>query len=113
VVIGKGWYNVRQNRNKDLEMVVNLSPETEHKLIEIARRFGTPPDVYAGNLLETKLREITAKAMADGYSAEDEDDPDRDPNALAKAMAELLNRTPEEIEQARERLLRASRPLFV
>lgn len=37
----------------------------------------------------------------------------RDPNALAKAMAELLNRTPEEIEQARERLLRASRPPFV
>ncbi|MDQ3012347.1 MAG: hypothetical protein M3X11_16755 [Acidobacteriota bacterium] len=82
-------------------MVVNVSPETESKLIEIAKRFGTPPDVYAGNLLETKLREVTAKAIADGYSAEDEDDPDRDPDALAKAMAKLLNRTPEELKQTR------------
>jgi len=99
--------------DKDVEMVVNVSPETENKLIEIAKRFGTPPDVYAGNLLETKLRELTAKSLADGYSAEDENDPDKDPNALAKAMAELLNRTPEEIEEARERLLRISRPPFV
>ena len=38
------------------------------------------------------------------------DDDDIDPDALQKAMAKLLNRTPEEIEATRTRLLAASRP---
>lgn len=94
-------------------MVINISPETEKQLTEIAKRFGTPLPDYAGNLLETKLREETVKAKANGHSPEDENDPDRDPDALTKAIAELQSRTPEEREQARERLLQASRPPLI
>ena len=93
-------------------MIVNVTVETEKLLAERAAWIGVPVAVYAGYLLEQKLRENGSPQAANG-TAEAlamEDDEDTDPDALAKAIAKLLNQTPEEKEQARLRVLAASRP---
>ena len=93
-------------------MIINVTPETEKQLTALAERVGAPVAVYAGYLLEQKLHENggqngvngSAKVVAQDY------DEDTNPNALAEAIAELLNQTPEKMEQARARILAASRP---
>lgn len=93
-------------------MIVNVTPETEKQLTALAERVGAPVAVYAGYLLEQKLHENGGQNGLNGsakFVAQDNDD-DTNPNALAEAMAELLNRTPEEMERARAELFAASRP---
>lgn len=88
-------------------MEVNVSPEIENQLTERAEQIGARVSDYAGFLLEKKLQEDTETEKINGRSNEDLDE---DPYALDHAIAKLLSRTPEEVEQARERILRASRP---
>ncbi len=83
-------------------MIVNVSPTTEKLLSEMAVRTGQPLPDLAASLLEEKLRE--PPALAENGADE------TDPHALAKVIAKLLNRTPEEIEAARARIFKASRP---
>jgi hypothetical protein len=93
-------------------MIVNVTPETEKQLVQRAMRIGVPVAVYAGHLLEQKLQENVAQNGANGSPQliTQEDDDDTDPDALAKAIAKLLNQTPEEKAQARAELFAASRP---
>ncbi|MGH9753881.1 MAG: hypothetical protein ACREA2_13965 [Blastocatellia bacterium] len=91
-------------------MEVNVSPETEGQLKEMAEQMGAQVADYAGFLLEQKLRENGAAHPVNGVEGAVEEDEDIDPDALARAIDELLNQTPEEAEQARLELLRASRP---
>ena len=84
-------------------MIVNVSPETEKQLAELAAQNGQPVADFAGALLEETLR---AQPLQSGANGSDDEDPD----ALARAVAKVLNRTPEEREQARARLLQSSRP---
>jgi hypothetical protein len=91
-------------------MEVNVSPETENQLTERAERIGARVADYAGFLLEQKLRENGAAQPVNGVEKETAEDDDTDPDALAHALAELFNETPEEAEQARLELLAASRP---
>ncbi|MGH9767983.1 MAG: hypothetical protein ACREAB_11160 [Blastocatellia bacterium] len=88
-------------------MEVNVSPETESQLTEMAGQIGCRVADYAGFLLEEKLREDAKAARINGGSSEDLDE---DHYALEHAIAKLLSRTPEEVEQARERIFQASRP---
>ncbi|MGH9835367.1 MAG: hypothetical protein ACREBD_17770 [Blastocatellia bacterium] len=88
-------------------MEVNVSPETENQLTERAEQIGARVSDYAGFLLEKKLQEDAEAEKINGRSNEDLDE---DPYALEHAIAKLLSRTPEEVEQARERILQASRP---
>ncbi|MEK7833483.1 MAG: hypothetical protein AAB401_20500 [Acidobacteriota bacterium] len=89
-------------------MVITVTQETEKQLTALAERVGAPVAVYAGHLLEQKLHENGGRNGNHGFTVQDDDD--TDPDALAKAIAELSNRTPEEIEQTRDRILAASRP---
>lgn len=93
-------------------MIVNVTPETEKQLVQRAMRIGVPVAVYAGHLLEQKLQENVAQNVANGSPQliTQEDDDDTDPDALAKAIAKLLNQTPEEKAHARAELFAASRP---
>ncbi|MGH9798832.1 MAG: hypothetical protein ACRD82_00565 [Blastocatellia bacterium] len=93
-------------------MIINVTPETEKRLAELAVLIGAPVAVYAGYLLEQKLHENGWQNGLNGstnVAAQDGDD-DTDPDALAKAMAKVLNRTPEERERDRAELYAASRP---
>ncbi len=84
-------------------MIVNVSPTAEKLLAEMAVRTGRPLPDLAAALLEEKLRESPSSQIGN-------DADDTDPHALAKAIAKLLNRTPEEVEAARVRLFKSSRP---
>lgn len=93
-------------------MVITVTQETEKQLTALAECVGAPVAVYAGHLLEQKLHENGGRNGANGstkFVAQDDDD-DIEPNALANAMATLLNRTPEEKERAKAELYAASRP---
>lgn len=89
-------------------MIVNVSPTAEKQLIDMAVRTGRPLSDLAASLLEEKLRELPPPG-ADNAPDNGTDD-DTDPDALEKAVARLLNRTPQEVEAARARLFKASRP---
>lgn len=83
-------------------MIVNVTPETEKQLTALAERVGAPVAVYAGYLPEQKLHENGGRNGVNGSTnVVAQDDDDTDPDALAKAMAKLLNRTPEELKQTR------------
>ncbi len=85
-------------------MIVNVSPETEKQLAELAARNGEPVPDFAGSLLEEKLREVQPGEGLNGT------DDDVDPDALERAVAQMINRTPEEIEQTRARLFQQMEP---
>jgi hypothetical protein len=92
---------------KEVEMEVNVSPETENQLAEKAEQIGARVSDYAGFLLEKKLQEEAEAAKVNGGSYEDLDE---DPYALEHAIAKLLSRTPEEIEQTRARIFQEMEP---
>lgn len=83
-------------------MIVTLAPETEKQLVEKATCAGVSVGDYARHLLEQKLYENGKQRAAMDFNRQEEED--TEPDALAKAMARMLNRTPEEIEQTRARL---------
>ncbi len=85
-------------------MVVNVSPETEKQLAELAARNGKPVPDFAGSLLEEKLREVQPGDSLNGT------DDDIDPDALARAVAQMINRTPEEIAAAQARAIQEFQP---
>lgn len=89
----------------DMQMVVNISSEAEKILGELAARNGRSVPEVAGELLEEKLKEAAPLALAD-----DDDDDDIDADALERAIAQMMNRTPEEIEETRARLFREMEP---
>jgi len=94
-------------------MEVNVSPEIEKRLTEMASQTGARVADYAGFLLERQVREKADESRVNGlkhFNGADEGDDDTDPDALAHALAELFSETPEEAEQARAELLAASRP---
>ncbi len=89
-------------------MEINVLPETEKRLTEMAEQTGARVADYAGSLLDQKVRESDDESFANGANEKSEDS-DTNPDALAEAMQKLLNRTPEEKEEARMRLLQRSR----
>ena len=73
-------------------ITVHLQPESEQTLREKARQAGLSLEVYLEKIAE---REANRRG---------------DPTRLEQEMAWLTNRTPEEIEATRQRLLATSRP---
>ncbi|MGH9938874.1 MAG: hypothetical protein ACREAM_21745 [Blastocatellia bacterium] len=86
-----------------MQMIVNVSPEAEKMLGELAARNGRPAPEVAGELLEEKLKETASLALTD-------EDGDFDPDALERAIAQMMSRTPEEIEETRARLFQEMEP---
>lgn len=86
-----------------MQMVVNVSPEAEKILGELAARNGISAPEMAGELLEEKLKETYTISPTD-------EDGDFDPDALERVIAQMTNRTPEEIEETRARLFQEMEP---
>jgi hypothetical protein len=82
-------------------MNINISVETEAALKELAALNGQDVSDYAGALLE---REVKAKKV------NNDDDDDKDPFALDRAIERMKNRTPEEIESAQTQAIREYKP---
>lgn|GEM_PF-1063240 len=84
-------------------MNINVSLEIERQLIALAAQEGKDAADLGGSLLEEKMREK-------GLLPDSNDTDVEDSEALNRAISGLINRTPEEIEAARARLLVQSRP---
>jgi hypothetical protein len=93
-------------------MLINISLEAEQRLTQIAEMAGVSVADYAGAMLEERVYHLTRRWDTTEPPAFNEplDEEDEDPDALQKAVDELLNRSPEEIERDRLRLLASSRP---
>jgi hypothetical protein len=84
-------------------MNINVSPEVEKQLQALAAKVGKDAADLGGSMLEEKMREGGFLSDVNGADTDD-------PEALARAVAAMTNRTPEEIEAARTRLFAQSRP---
>jgi len=84
-------------------MIVTLPPEVEKKLIALAAQRSVDPASLVASLVEKELQE-------DHDLSIDAGDDDLDPNALSRAVAALLSRTPEEKRAARQKAIEESMP---
>ena len=89
------------------EMTVMLPPEVEKKLIALAARKSVDPASLVASLVEKELNkgELALVPVADAGQ-----DDDFDPNALNRAIAAIVNRTPERIKAAQDTALKEFRP---
>jgi hypothetical protein len=87
-------------------MVITFPPDLEKKIIALAERKRLDPASFVASLVEKELSSELALAPVNGA---DQDD-DYDPEAGNRAVAALINRTPEQIKAAQERALREFLP---
>lgn len=87
-------------------MVVIFPPEVEQKLIALAAQKSVDPASLVASLVAKELSDELALAPANGVSQ----DTDFDPEALNRAVAALINRTPEQKQAARASAIREFRP---
>ncbi len=85
-------------------MIVVFPPEVEKKIIALAAQKRVDPASLVASLVEKELNEEEMALSADAG------DDDFDPDALTRAVAALLNRTPEQKRAARERAIQESKP---
>ena len=89
-------------------MIVTLAPEVEQQLATVAAQKGVDPSSFVASLVEKALGAELALAPVNGVGHDD----DYDPQALNRAVAAALNRTPEQKSAAREKAIKASQPRF-
>lgn len=87
-------------------MNVTVSPEIEKALVALAAQKSVDPAVLGGSLLEEVMREKGILLPVNGSEVEAPEDP----GALDRAVAAMINRTPEQIKAAQERALREFQP---
>jgi hypothetical protein len=87
-------------------MVVIFPPEIEKKIIALAAQKNVDPASLVASLVEKELSDELVPAPVNGVGQDD----DYDPEALNRAVAAIINRTPEEKQAARERAIREFRP---
>jgi hypothetical protein len=87
-------------------MTVMLPPEVEKKLIALAARKSVDPASLVASLVEKELNkeELALVPVADAGQ-----DNDFVPNALNRAIAAIVNRTPERIKAAQDMALKVFR----
>src|SRR5215510_2352056 len=83
-------------------MNVTISPDVEKSLVALAAQRSVDPAVLGGALLEEMMREKGLLSQTNGT----EGIVPEDPEALARAVAAMINRTPEQIEAAQELALK-------
>lgn len=85
-------------------MIVIFPPEIEKKIIALAAQNSIEPALLVTSLIEKQL--IDELAMPS-----DEVGSDFDPDALHRAVAGLLNRTPLQIKAAQEKAIKKFKPI--
>ena len=87
-------------------MIVICPPEIEKMILEAATKRNMEPESLVATIVEKELSDELALAPINGVAHDD----DSDPEALYRAVAALMNRTPEQREAARELAIREFRP---
>lgn len=88
------------------KMIVMFPPDVEKKLVALAAQRSVDPASLLASLVEREAKVELAVAPFNGV---DQDD-DYDPEAGSRAVAALINRTPEQLKAAQERAIREFRP---
>ncbi|SRR5258706_7616924 len=87
-------------------MIVMFPPDVEKKLVALAAQRSVDPASLLASLVEREAKVELALAPFNGV---DQDD-DYDPEVGRRAVAALINRTPEQLKAAQERAIREFRP---
>jgi hypothetical protein len=88
-------------------MVVMFPPEIEKKIIALAAQKKVDPASFVASLVEKELSDELVPAPVNGVGQEEDD---YDPEAGMRAVAALINRTPEQKKAAQERAIREFKP---
>lgn len=89
-------------------MVVTFPPDLEKKIIALAAQKKVDPASFVASLVAKELGDQNDLALANDVGHDDDDD--FDPEAGKRAVAALINRTPEQIRAAQERAIREFKP---
>jgi hypothetical protein len=91
-----------------IKMVVTFPPDLEKKIIALAAQKKVDPASFVASLVAKELGDQNDLALANDVGHDDDDD--FDPEAGKRAVAALINRTPEQIRAAQERAIREFKP---
>lgn len=87
-------------------MIVMFPSEVERKIVALAAQRKVDPASLVASLVEKELNVELALAPVNGAGQDD----DYDPEALNRAVAAIVNRTPEQRQAAQERAIKTYRP---
>jgi hypothetical protein len=87
-------------------MIVMFPPDVEKKLLELAAQKRVDPASLVASLIEKELK----NELAPAHVPDADHDDDFDPEALNRAVAALINRTPEQKRAAREWAIKKFKP---
>jgi hypothetical protein len=91
-------------------MVVTFPPDLEKKIIALAAQKKVDPASFVASLVAKELSDQNDLALANDVGHDDEDEDDFDPEVGQRAVAALINRSPEQIRAAQERAIREFKP---
>jgi hypothetical protein len=91
-----------------IEMVVTFPPELERRIVALAALRRVDPEALVAALVAKELGDENDLALANDVGHDEEGD--FDPEAGLRAIAALINRTPEQISAAQERAIKEFKP---
>jgi hypothetical protein len=92
-------------------MVVTFPPELERRIMALAALKRVDPAALVAALVAKELGDETDLALANDTGRDEEKESDFDPEAGLRAVAALINRSPEQISAARERAIKEFKPV--
>jgi hypothetical protein len=92
-----------------IEMVMTFPPELERRIIALAALKRVDPAALVADLVAKELCEGNDLALANDVSQDEEGD--FDPEAGLRAVAALINRSPDQISAAQERAIKEFKPI--
>jgi hypothetical protein len=87
-----------------IEMIVTFPPELERRIVALAALKRVDPEALVAALVAKELADENDLALANDVSQDEEGD--FDPEVGLRAVAALINRTPERISAAQERAIK-------
>ena len=88
-------------------MIVIFPPDLEKKILALAAKKRVDPASFVASLVAKELGDQDDLALADDVDHEEDD---FDPEVGLRAVAALINRTPEQIRDAQERAVKEFKP---
>ena len=88
-------------------MIVIFPPDLEKKILALAAKERVDPATFVLSLIAKELDDQDDLALANDL---DHDEEDFDPEVGLRAVAALINRTPEQIRAAQERAVKEFKP---
>jgi hypothetical protein len=92
-----------------IDMIVTFPPELERRIVALAALKRISPAALVADLVAKELCDGNDLALGNDVSHDEESD--FDPEAGLRAVAALINRSPEQISAAQERAIKEFKPI--